>query len=237
MSVRHAESADIGHNSRNFGAAFGASVGAAGAEEAIRFRARYTPQGQRVQTEIDFDAKSERDARRRLRVMLAAPSLPPDLELIALSSVEAEKAASRARRARFLLRVMSDHFRWLAGLGGERAELPGLDLTDVVLEDRDLTQANLRGSDLTGACLKRSRFSGANLSGAVLRGADLRGADLSGADLSNADLRGAVLIGARLDNVDVWRANFAGAIITPEMLHQALNCKRQIDRLAQPVTG
>jgi len=61
-----------------------------------------------------------------------------------------------------LVAVLEQHKKWLAGTGGQRADLSG---------------ANL---------------SGANLSGANLSWADLSGADLSRADLSWADLSRAV---------------------------------------------
>ena len=218
----------IGHNSANFEQSLDTDT-----SSLKRYRAKYATGVPRKVRELEFEALDLKDARRRLRVMLSTPNLPPDLEIIELASLEAEARAKRTRRARFLLRALAEHFRWLAGTGGARAELPGLDLSEIVLEGRDLTQANFRGSDLSRACLRKSRLSGANLSGAVLVGADLRGTDLRGADLSNADLRGAVLIGADLDGVDVWRANFAGAIITPEVLHKALNCKRRAEELTQ----
>lgn len=214
-----------GHNS----VAFGQHLDDAG--DLLRYRARFGGAPRKPPQEIDFDAKDERDAKRRLRVMLASPVLPLDLELICLSALDEEKAERRQQRTRFLLRAFADHFQWLKGSGGERAELPDLDLSEIALEGRDLSQANFRGADLSGASLQKSRLSGANFSGAVLRGADLRGADLSGADLSNADLRGAVLIGAKLEGVDTWRANFAGAVIAPECLHQILGCKRQLERI------
>ena len=219
----------LGHSSGHNSAAFGQQLGEAA--DLRRYRARFGKGPRKPAQEIDFEAADTSDAKRRLRVMLATPILPADLELICLSAQDEEKAERRQQRTRFLLRALCDHFQWLKGSGGERAELPDLDLSDIALEGRDLSQANFKGSDLSGASLQKSRLSGANFSGAVLRGADLRGADLSGADLSNADLRGAILIGAKLEGVDTWRANFAGAVITPENLHQILGCKRQLERI------
>jgi hypothetical protein len=235
MPVSTAATPVLGHNSRQYGEdvplAQGQSPSGQASADQQRFRARFKLHGIKNIQEVDLFARDERDARRRLRVMLGTPLLPADLEIQAVADLDQELAALRTKRARYLLRVLADHFRWLAGIGGARAELVNLDLTEVSLEGRDLTQANLRGSDLTGASLKRSRLTGADMAGAILKGADLRGADLTGADLSNADLRGALLIGAKMDGVDSWRANFAGAIISPEMLHQALACKRVIDRV------
>ena len=58
-----------------------------------------------------------------------------------------------------------------------------------------------------------------------LAGVDLRGQNLAGEDLSDADLRGARLTAAKLDGSDIWRANLMGCIISPKVLHAALNCR------------
>ena len=80
--------------------------------------------------------------------------------------------------------ILESHKKWLAGEGGERADL----------RNADLRYADLRGANLSGAYL-----SGADLRRADLRNADLRYADLSGADLRGAYLSGADLRGAYLD--------------------------------------
>jgi len=95
-----------------------------------------------------------------------------------------------------LKRVLADHSLWLAGNGGECANLRGA----------DLSEANLRGANLIGADL-----SGANLIGTDLRGADLSEANLSGADLSGAYLSGANLIGANLRGANLRGANLREA--------------------------
>ena len=88
-------------------------------------------------------------------------------------------------------KILMTHAEWLAGNGGERA--------------------NLREANLSGANLRGANLSGANLRGANLRGADLSDADLSDADLSDADLSDANLRGADLRYADLSGANLHGA--------------------------
>ena len=69
---------------------------------------------------------------------------------------------------------------------GQRADLSGLDLSGLDLEEACLTRANLRGTI----------FRGCKLSQALMYGADLRGADFRGAQfcrlfIHDADVRGA----------------------------------------------
>ena len=63
-------------------------------------------------------------------------------------------------------------------------EIP--DLTEAVLSDAVLLQADLRGAVLSRAVLNEADLRGADLSWAVLRGAILFQAALSRADLSEA---------------------------------------------------
>ena len=105
-----------------------------------------------------------------------------------------------------LAEVLAQHKLWLAGGGGQCANLSRANLSYANLRHADLSHADLRGADLRDADLRDAVLSGAVLSGAVLRGADLSGADLSdavlrGAVLSGADLRGAVL---RHIKADFW---------------------------------
>ncbi len=67
------------------------------------------------------------------------------------------------------------------------ADLSGLDLRWLYLQEADLSQVNLQGANLKGANLRKVN----------LQGADLRGADLSGANLKDVDLRGADLTGVQ----------------------------------------
>jgi hypothetical protein len=104
-----------------------------------------------------------------------------------------------------LIEILENHYLWLRGNGGERADLSGANLTRA-----DLTRANLSGADLTRANLSSANLSGANLSGADLTRANLYGADLYGADLTRADLSSANLYGANLTGANLTRANLSG---------------------------
>ncbi len=106
-----------------------------------------------------------------------------------------------------LKEILDQHKLWLAGDGGECANLE-----DENLEDENLIGANLRYANLEGANLEGANLRGANLRGANLRGANLEGANLRGANLRGANLRGANLEGANLRAANLRAANFTGVI-------------------------
>lgn len=176
----------------------------------------------------ELDAHSEEEARRKLRVLLAAPRLPPGTRLVNLNAEKQAAASQRSAKLRMLLRVIAAHHAWLKGApDGERADLSRQNLAGLNLHDADFSNAELRDADFSGcnlqrANLRRASLAGANLQDARLAKADLREADLSDADLRNADLRGTNLAGA-----DLWRANLIGACISPEALHKALQCRKK----------
>jgi uncharacterized protein YjbI with pentapeptide repeats len=176
----------------------------------------------------ELTANSEEEARRKLRVLLAAPRLPPGIRLVNLTAEKAAAATARSAKLRSLLRIISAHHAWLKGdADGQRADLSrsnyaGLNLHNADLSNAEMTKVDLSGCDLQRANLRRATLTGANLRNANLVKADLSEADLSDADLRNADLRGADLTGA-----DLWRANLIGACITPEALHKALQCRKK----------
>jgi uncharacterized protein YjbI with pentapeptide repeats len=125
-----------------------------------------------------------------------------------------------------LKRVLADHSLWLAGNGGECANLRGADLSEANLRGAnligaDLSGANLIGTDLRGADLSEANLRGANLREADLSRADLRGADLRGADLSEANLSGADLSGAYLSGANLIGANLRGANLRGANLREA----------------
>ena len=74
-----------------------------------------------------------------------------------------------------LIEILENHYLWLRGNGGERA---------------DLTRANLSGANLSSANLSGANLYGANLSSANLYSANLTRANLYGADLTRANLYG-----------------------------------------------
>ena len=93
--------------------------------------------------------------------------------------------------------ILAEHEKWLAGGGGERANLSGANLSGANLRDANLRGANLSVADLSGANLRDANLRDANMRVADLRGADLRVADLRGANLHGANLHGADLRGAK----------------------------------------
>lgn len=171
-------------------------------------------------------AEDEADAERQLRLRLLAPRLPSHVDLREKAEIEASERAAKSRNLRQLLDILRAHHDWLRGLGGERANFTGRNLSGLKLPRLDLSMANLAGCDFSGADLSESKLQGANLAGASLAGANFKDADLSGADLSDANLKGANLAGANLDGADLWRANLMGVEVAPDVLHRALSCRR-----------
>ena len=108
----------------------------------------------------------------------AAAGEKPDLDTIA--RLRAARALARERRC----------------TEGARADLSGMELSDV----------RFPGADLRGA-----RFADANLFRADFAGADLSGADFTGANLNRADLAGSTLQGAVLDKTDLSDAALGDA--------------------------
>lgn len=85
--------------------------------------------------------------------------------------------------------------------GPPGAFLVGVNLTDVVL-----AQSNLSGAELSSAVLTR-----ANLHSSKLIGTSLTGANLTGANLQLADLTGAFLAGANFSGATLDKASFTDA--------------------------
>ena len=174
----------------------------------------------------ELEAVDEKDARRLLRVRYCRPHLPSDTRIEDQAARQQREQRVRSAKLRRLLRALSAHHEWLDDPStGERADLRGLDLSQVSLRGARLAQANLSHADLSGADLSSADLSAANLTGAVLERASLREACLADADLSDADLRSSDLTGADLSRADVWRANFIGCTIEPETLHDVLRCQ------------
>ena len=93
------------------------------------------------------------------------------------------------------------------------AKLNLANLSGTNLSKANLTLAEMRSANLSGSNLSRSRLVRANLAGANLADANLRGADLSYAYLSNTCLTGADLIGVNLSKVDLRKTCLDGAIV------------------------
>ena len=96
-------------------------------------------------------------------------------------------------------------------------DLQEQDLSSALLKDKDFTGANLRKASMANTSLQDSQLVGANLSGVNLDGAQLQRADLRHAVLSGASFVGAKLNGANLDaatltgGVDLTGADLSNA--------------------------
>lgn len=88
------------------------------------------------------------------------------------------------------------------------ANLSGTNLNKANLAAAQMQSANFSGSNLSKSQLVRANLAGANLSDASLIGADLTNADLSNANLNGADLRG-----ANLARTDLRKTRLDGAIL------------------------
>jgi hypothetical protein len=97
-----------------------------------------------------------------------------------------------------IVKVLTEHKKWLASEGDSWADLSGA----------NLSWANLSGANLSGANLSWANLSGANLSWANLSRADLSGADLSGANLSGANLSW-----ANLSRADLQKSAYSPAVL------------------------
>ncbi|MDP6705664.1 MAG: pentapeptide repeat-containing protein [Alphaproteobacteria bacterium] len=228
----------IGHNSCNIPpeeleaelAALREAEEETGANDAARpemiaylYEVRFYLGGQVLSGELEaYDLKH---ARRKLRVILCTPHLPADTRIYEKGPIDEERRKELALRNRRLLRQLTAHHRWLQGDDeGVRADLSDEDLTQVNLEGRDLSHVRLNNAKLSGARLRGAKLVGADLTGADLNGANLTNSDLSNASLTEANLIEADLSKADLQGADLWRANLARCVISPDALHQALNC-------------
>ena len=109
--------------------------------------------------------------------------------------------------------ILRSHKLWLetSGLQGVKADLRGVDLQGVMLDDVNLCRADHRGADLQNANLQRVNLLGADLGGANLKGANLQNANLRFAEFNRADLRDANLQNADLRATLFERADLRGA--------------------------
>jgi uncharacterized protein YjbI with pentapeptide repeats len=95
-----------------------------------------------------------------------------------------------------------------------RANLIGLDLSDLCLDDLDFTEANLTGAtirEIRNSNLTRANLTNANLVTADLTGANLTDTILNGANLRKATLRDVNFSTVRLRDVNLAFADLRGA--------------------------
>ena len=90
-------------------------------------------------------------------------------------------------------------------------------LSDLDLQNQNLSTAYLKEKDLSGANLSRSSMARASLQGSKLVGANLTGANFDKAQLQRADLRYAALGGASFVEANLSGANLDAATLTPRV--------------------
>lgn len=91
------------------------------------------------------------------------------------------------------------------------AEIQGVNLTGVYLNEADLSEASLYGVTLTGASLREADLTRAHFQHTILQGVDLTEADLYEADLRVADLSGANLTRSDLSKALLDEADLTAA--------------------------
>ncbi len=111
------------------------------------------------------------------------------------------------------------------------ADLKGLTLAGLKLNNINLSRANLENSHLLEVDLSYSNLSNANISNSYLSRASLIGANLNGTNLTKsylgiailryADLRGAILVKTHLMGAELREANLGGAYLDDALLKRA----------------
>ena len=125
-----------------------------------------------------------------------------------------------------LTEIIERHQHWLKedceNWKDMRADLTGVNLSEVNLSGVDLYGIILDGADLSGANLSQANLYGADLTGADLFGADLYEANLYGADLSKVDLTRANLTKVILSRANLSEANLTNANLSDANLFKAI---------------
>jgi hypothetical protein len=121
-----------------------------------------------------------------------------------------------------------------------QADLRGIPLKRVFLDDADLRGAWLQGANISEGRLRHSLLEGANLQGANLYSADLEGAhlelcnlqsaslrksNLQRTDLRSANLQNTILTEADLEDTDLFRAVFDSTSLFQVNLEAARNIR------------
>lgn len=150
-------------------------------------------------------------------VQAAATSIAVAI-LLTVITIQRDDARSEREQRAAVEQNWRDQLR--SGSSFPRADLVGVDLSDLYAPEVNLAGADLRGTDLTDADLTGARldatdaakasFAGARLDDASLIGASLHDADLRRAHLDAADLRGADLNGANLSNAGLRATDVRG---------------------------
>ena len=133
--------------------------------------------------------------------------------------------------------ILNLHDEWhkSSGKNGSQANLSSLDLSDISLFSRNLSEANISNSKLIGcdarwANLARANFSNcdlslSDLSGAILHEAILLNANLTQAKLMHCHLQLANLTNTNFENANLVESNLRGCVLTEANL-SASNLKK-----------
>lgn len=170
-------------------------------------------------------AKNLTEAMLILKVEYSVATLPVNLRIWEKETEDATDEGAETSKIKYLMHILDEHYKWLEGEGGHRADLHNLNLSGADLSKMNLRHANMAETDLSGANLEGANLASVNLMRANLSGANLKKTILAEADLSDADLRDVDLTGADLSGADLWRCNLKGAKIQPKALHKALSCR------------
>ena len=119
------------------------------------------------------------------------------------------------------------------------AVLTNAQLQGAILRETGLDGADLRNAELQGASLRGARLRGVQLQGAQFQGADLTdaqlqrvvfpGAQLQGTDLSGTQLERADLSGGQLQGAFLWETDLTGADLSRVRFQGALLLHTQLE--------
>jgi uncharacterized protein YjbI with pentapeptide repeats len=95
-----------------------------------------------------------------------------------------------------------------SGANFDRANMPGINLSNAYLESASFQYTVLRGANLSGANLSQAKFSNAHASHAIFRGANLTQAVFYKAGLDYAVFDHTVLTNADFSGADAYKSSF-----------------------------
>jgi uncharacterized protein YjbI with pentapeptide repeats len=139
--------------------------------------------------------------------------------IIARAAIDADREAARARVSALTdaLIEQTGHGLELSNAVLQDLDLSGFDLRRATLSRAQLYGTNLRNADLTEATLicpglERTNFAGASLRGAYMHALGAQVCDFRGTDLRDlVDATGALFHGCRLDGADLRNAMLSGS--------------------------
>ncbi len=118
----------------------------------LRFEDEYTEETGEVV------AKNMDEARLYLKVQYSVTDLPVNLRLWEKKADEVSGEQDGSSKIRYVKHILAEHYKWLEGKDGHRADLHNLNLSGVDLSKMNLSHAYMAEADLTGANLEKSRL-------------------------------------------------------------------------------